>query len=97
MGKSPQRKSRNVLCLITTFLVKKNMMMSQTQTSTGRPVSVDHEEEHEIDFRVPGSTSTSGSVEAMILSKTTPTYSLLFFEMTIFRNSIRNETELYCP
>ena len=31
----------------------------------------------------------------MILSKTTPTCSLLFFEMTIFRNSIRNETEFY--
>ena len=29
----------------------------------------------------------------MILSKTTPTYSLLFFEMTIFRNSILSGTE----
>ena len=33
----------------------------------------------------------------MILSRTTPTYSLLFFEMTIFRNSILSGTEFYCP
>ena len=33
----------------------------------------------------------------MILSKTIPTYSLLFFEMTIFRNSILSGTEFYCP
>ena len=32
----------------------------------------------------------------MILSKTTPTCSLLFFEMTIFRNSILSGTEFYC-
>ena len=42
------------------------------------------------------STITSGSLEPMILSKTTPTYSLLFFEMTIFRNSILSGTEFYC-
>ena len=36
-------------------------------------------------------------VGAMILSKTTPTYSLLFFETTIFRNSIQSGTEFYCP
>ena len=41
--------------------------------------------------------SLSGSLEAMILSKTTPTYSLLFFEMTIFRNSFLSGTEFYCP
>ena len=41
------------------------------------------------------SMSTSGSLEPTILSKTTPTYSLLLFEMTIFRNSIRNVTEFY--
>ena len=34
-------------------------------------------------FRVSG---------AMILSRTMPTYSLLVFEMTIFRNSIRSGT-----
>ena len=34
---------------------------------------------------------------AMILSKTTPTYSLLFYEMMIFRNSILSGTEFYCP
>ena len=33
----------------------------------------------------------------MILSKTTPTCSLLFFEMTIFRNSIPSVKEIYCP
>ena len=32
----------------------------------------------------------------MILSKTTPTYSLLFYAMTIFRNSILSGTEFYC-
>ena len=38
----------------------------------------------------------SGSLEPMILSKTTPTCSPLFFEMTIFRNSILSGTEYYC-
>ena len=42
------------------------------------------------------STINSGSLEPMILSKTTPTCSLLFFEMTIFRNSILSGTEFYC-
>ena len=42
------------------------------------------------------STNTSGSLGAMILSKTTPTCSLLFFEMTIFRNSILSGTEFSC-
>ena len=32
---------------------------------------------------------------AMILSKTTPTYSLLFFEMMKFRNSIQSGTEFF--
>ena len=32
----------------------------------------------------------------MILSKTTQTCSLLFFEMTIFRNSILSGTEFFC-
>ena len=39
------------------------------------------------------STSTSGSLEPMILSRIVPTYSLLLFEMMIFRNSIQNWTE----
>ena len=39
-------------------------------------------------FRVTG---------AMILSKTTPTYSLSVYEMMIFRNSILSGTEFYCP
>ena len=34
---------------------------------------------------------------AMILSKTMPTYSLLVYEMTTFRNSIRSGTEFHCP
>ena len=38
-------------------------------------------------FRVTG---------AMILWKTTPTYSLSVFEMMIFRNSIQSGTEFYC-
>ena len=37
-----------------------------------------------------------GSLRAMILSRTMPTYSLLFFEMMIFRNSIQSGTEFYC-
>ena len=39
------------------------------------------------------STSTSGSLEPTILSRIMPTYLQLFFEMMIFRNSIRNGTE----
>ena len=35
------------------------------------------------------------SLEPMILSRIMPTYSLLVFEMTIFRNSIRSGMELY--
>ena len=41
------------------------------------------------------STSTSGSLEPMILSRIMPTYLLLHLEMTIFRNSIRNGMEFY--
>ena len=41
------------------------------------------------------STSTSGSLEPTTLSRIMPTYSLLVFEMMIFRNSIRNGTEFY--
>ena len=43
------------------------------------------------------STNISRSLEATILSKTSPTYSLLFFEMTKFRNSILSVTEFNCP
>ena len=42
------------------------------------------------------STSTSGSLDPMIPSRITPTYSLVFFEMMIFRNSILSGTEFYC-
>ena len=42
------------------------------------------------------STIISGSLEPMILSKITPTCSLLSFEMTIFRNSIQSGTECCC-
>ena len=40
-------------------------------------------------------TNTSRSLEPMILSRIMPTYLQLFFEMMIFRNSIRNGTEFY--
>ena len=49
----------------------------------------------EVDRLPTWSTITSGSLEPMILSKTTPTCSPLFFEMTIFRNSIPTGTEFY--
>ena len=42
------------------------------------------------------STSTSGSLEATILSRTMPTCSLSVFEMTIFRNSTHSGTEFCC-
>ena len=41
------------------------------------------------------STSTSGSLELMILSRIMPTYLQLFFEMMIFRNSIQGGTAFY--
>ena len=41
------------------------------------------------------STNTSGSQEPMILSKTIPTCSLSFYEMTIFRTSTQSGTEFY--
>ena len=41
------------------------------------------------------STSTSGSLEPTIPSRTMPTYLLFLFEMTIFRNSIRNGMEFF--
>ena len=48
----------------------------------------------EVDRLRTWSTVISGSLEPMILSKTTPTCSLMFFEMTIFRNSILSGTEI---
>ena len=42
------------------------------------------------------STSTSGSLEPMNLSRIMRTYLQLFFEMMISRNSIRNGTKFYC-
>ena len=42
------------------------------------------------------SMSTSGSQEPTMLSTIMPTYSLLVFEMMIFRNSIQSGTEFYC-
>ena len=47
----------------------------------------------EVDRLPTWSTNNSGSLEPMILSKTTPTYSLSVYEMTIFRNSIQSGTE----
>ena len=49
----------------------------------------------EEDRSVTWSTSISGSLEPMILSRIMPTYLQLFFEMMIFRNSIQNGTEFY--
>ena len=54
-----KRKSRNVPSLIATLLFKRNMMKSQTQLGDpyvrGYPYWwIKKEEEHEIDFRVPG-------------------------------------------
>ena len=42
------------------------------------------------------STNTPGSLQPMILSRIKPTYSLLVFEMMIFRNSTQSGTEFYC-
>ena len=47
------------------------------------------------DRSITWSTSTSGSLEPMILSKIMPTYLLWVFEMMVFRNSIRNGMEFY--
>ena len=41
------------------------------------------------------SSSTSGSLEPTILSRTMPTYSLSVYEWTIFKNSIRDGMEFY--
>ena len=48
------------------------------------------------DRSLTSSTSTSGSLEPTVLSTIMPTYLQLFFEMMIFRNSIRNGTEFSC-
>ena len=52
-------------------------------------------EEMKAQKRRPLSLSTSRSLEPMILSRIMPTYLQLFFEMMIFRNSIRNGTTIY--
>ena len=49
----------------------------------------------EEDRSLTWSTSTSWSLEPMILSGITPTYLQLFFEMTMFKSSIRNGTKFY--
>ena len=49
----------------------------------------------EEDRSLTWSTSTSGSLELMILSRIMRTYLQLFFEMMIFRNSIQNGTKFY--
>ena len=41
------------------------------------------------------STNTSGSLVPMILPRTMQTYSQLFFEMTVFRNSIQKGTKFF--
>ena len=51
----------------------------------------------EEDISLIWSTSISGSLEPMIVSRIMLIYLQLFFEMMIFRNSIRNGTEFYYP
>ena len=50
----------------------------------------------EEDRSLTWSTNTSGSLLPMILSRIMQTYLQLFFEMTMFRNSILSGTEFYC-
>ena len=45
------------------------------------------------DRSLTSSANTSGSLEPTILSRNLPTYSPLFFQMTIFRNSIQSGTD----
>ena len=50
----------------------------------------------EEDRSLAWSTSTSGSLEPMTLSRIVQTYLQLFFEVMIFRNSIQNGTKFFC-
>ena len=65
---------------------KKKGQSGGTQSPKKRTVSFEE------DKSLTWSTNTSGSLEPMILSRIMQTYSLLVFEMMIFRNSILNET-----
>ena len=49
----------------------------------------------EVDRLPTWSTNNSGSLEPIVLSRPTPTYSLSVHEMMIFRNSIRNVTKFF--
>ena len=64
---------------------KRNVSLWRNKQPKKRTVSF------EVDRSLTWSTSTSRSLEPTILSRIMPTYSLLVFEMTIFRNSIRFE------
>ena len=50
----------------------------------------------EEDRSLPWSTTTFVSLASTILYSILPTYSLLFFGMTIFKKSIRDLTKIYC-
>ena len=66
------------------FLTSKEESVWRNKRPRNRTVSFEE------DRLLTWSTITSGSLEPMILSRTMPTYSLLVFEMTIFRNSIQS-------
>ena len=75
-----------------------NRIIHNTQFK--RKVSLEEQEAQKEDRFVEDrsltlSTSTSGSLEPMILSRIMPTYLQLFFEMMLSRNSIRNGTKFY--
>ena len=73
-----------------------SMIPSSKQESVWRKRPRKRTVSFEVDRLPTWSTINSGSLEPMILSKTTPTYSLLFFEMTKVRNSILSGTEFVC-
>ena len=60
-----------------------------------RRISLEEPEAQKQDRFLRGRQSTSGSLEPTILPRIMPTYLQLFFEMMIFRNSIRNGTEFF--
>ena len=63
-------------------------------TQFNRKVSLEEQKAQKEDRFLRGR-QISGSLEPTIPSRNMPTYLQLFFEMMIFRNSIRNGTEFY--
>ena len=72
------------------ILTSKERSVRRNKRSKSRTVS------SEEDRSLTWSTSFSRSQEPTILSRTMPTYSLLIFEMMIFRNSIQSGMEFHC-